>query len=401
MPAVCLYFQAHQPYRIRNISFFELGDYPEIENRKVNKHYLRLALKRSYLPVMNILDSLLNTLHEEFKFGISYTGTLLEQLKEFYPESFNIFRKVTCHPHVELISECYYHSLASFYSQREFISQAFMQKDLLQEIFGKEGVIFRNAELAYRSDLAKILYKLGFRGVIIEGCRRILKSRSPNFLYVDKLNPDFNLLVRNRKYSEYFSDFHLTGKTDPVKWAKNLAGKLNDITDDVVLLGFDLENLGEHHAYHTGIFKFFRHFVKNLIRQKNTRFMLPSELLDTCRPVGSVDIYSPVTWNGTNKDLSAWNGNIMQKEAIKYLYSIEEKIKKTDEPFLLQSWRKLQSTDHFLYLNTDEEINGRKAQYFNPFSSAHEAYVAYMNAVSSLEIYANKLLTQANLFFSK
>jgi len=392
MPGICIYFHAHQPYRIKKTSFFDLGNYPDFENKKANQFYLRKVINTAYLPAFHMLQDIVESSGGEFKYALSLTGSLIDQIKEDFPEVLRWISDIIKQKSLELITETFYHTIAYFYSRDEFIQQVKLQRDLLFDLFGKQMTVFRNAELAYRSDLAIQLDNIGFEGTIVEGSTRLLHNRSPNFLYCDALKDSFRLLVRNQKYSELFSNFRSPREYNIDTLAENVVNEIAELKDDLILIGFDIENLGEHHNKFTGIFKFFKKFVNESLKSGKIRFIHPSYALNYYQPLYSLEIYSPVTWHGNNKDLSAWNGNIFQKEALRYLYSIENKIKQTNNSDLIELWRKLQSTDHLLYMSSEEMINGKIADYFSPFTSVYESFLAFMNAASSLDIYAQNLL---------
>ncbi len=400
MPSICLYLQAHQPCRIKNISFFDFGNLPDLEDRPVNKYYLKQVLSNSYLPVIRMMKDHIGDYKGEFRFAVSITGTLMEQLRTLFPGMFLRLCKYLRNQHIEVITEPYYHSFASFYSPEEFKKQVFLQEEIIKKYLDKKSVVFRNAELAYRSDLANYIGQMNYRGIIIEGTRRMLNSRSPYHIYEEATHNNIRLLVREPIISQWFSNYKAPRNTTNTAEAKKLTDRISGMDGDLIVIGFDIENLGEHHHKYSGIFSFLKKFIKYVLKNPDLDFIHPSEALDKFKPAGSLEIYTPVTWHGNRKDLSAWTGNILQKEAVKYLYAVEEKIKQCRNDRLIDQWRKLQSTDHLLYLSDDETINGKKPGYFSPFQSCHDAYVAYINALASLEIYAEKVLSgQASPLF--
>ncbi len=392
MPAICIYLHAHQPYRIRSTSFFDLGNYPDFENKKANQFYLQKVIKTAYLPAFNMLQDLIESTGGEFKFALSITGSLINQIQNGFPEILNRISETIHQKSLELITETFYHTLASFYSKDEFVQQVILHRDLLNDLFGKKMTVFRNAELAYRSDLSVELHKIGFIATIVEGSSRLLRYRSPNFLYCDSIEDSFRLLVRNQKYSELFSQFRSPRAYTIDTFAEKLTNEIIELNEDLILIGFDIENFGEHHNKYTGIFKFFSKFIDESLRSGKIKFINPSDAVESYQPIDSLEIYTPVTWHGKNNDLSTWNSTIFQKEALRYLYSIEHQIKQTENPDLIDKWRKLQSTDHLLYMSTEDIINGKIAEYFSPFQSVHDSFLAFMNAVSSLDIYSKNLL---------
>lgn len=152
-----------------------------------------------------------------------------------------------------------------------------------------------------------------------------------------------------------------------------------------------MECIGEHQKASTGIFTFFKNFVSDAVSSGKIQFMLPSEAASVFKPKGTIEVFSPVTWHIKSNDISAWNGNAMQIEAMKYIYGLEKKLKSTGVERIIDSWRKLQSSDHLLYMDTEETNGSRPAQQFSPFKSPHEAYIYLMNALASLDIEAENI----------
>lgn len=68
----------------------------------------------------------------------------------------------------------------------------------------------------------------------------------------------------------------------------------------------------------------------------------------------------------------------MQDEAIKKIYRLEGAVKAANDADLTHVWRKLQSADHFHYME--------KGNSFTPYASPFDAYIYYMNALSDLQI---------------
>ena len=63
MISVCLYFQVHQPKRLRHdYRFFNIGDDPNYENSDLNRGILRKVANSCYLPSNAILLELINKL---------------------------------------------------------------------------------------------------------------------------------------------------------------------------------------------------------------------------------------------------------------------------------------------------------------------------------------------------
>ena len=144
MPAICLYFQLHQPYRLRSYDFTSIGTESEYFNQKMNTAILDWMADKCYLPALSSMLSMAKQAGGNFKVSFSASGTALEQLKLHRPDVIEAFSKLQATGCVEWVGETYYHSLASLYSWAEFERQVHMQRELLLELFGAQPIIFRN-----------------------------------------------------------------------------------------------------------------------------------------------------------------------------------------------------------------------------------------------------------------
>ena len=386
---ICFYFQAHQPNRIRELSFFEIGGKPELFDKSLNRRILNKVTRNSYAPSLAMFADLVKSTKGKFRFSMSITGILLEQLKNYQPEVIDKIKKLASTDSFELLGETYYHSFASLYSLKEFEEQVILHKNFLKSTFNIEPVTFRNTELAFRSDIIKHLEQLGFKSILIEGSDRTLKGKSPNFLYSSSSTKGMNIFTRSQDYSNYFSCREGSSrKKNKFPDPEILVKKLLEEKGDLINLWYDIECMGEHQKASSGIFEFFKRFVTLAIKSGKIKFLLPAEAIKILKPHGIIEIYSPVTWHVKSNDISAWNGNAMQIEAMKYIYGLEKKLKASEDTRIIEAWRNLQSSDHLLYMDTDESGGRRPAQQFSPFKSPHEAYIYLMNALASLEIEA-------------
>ena len=124
MPAICLYLHTHQPRRLKKMSVFEIGGHGNYFDDQNNRQILEKICRKSYLPTNRMLLDLILRSHGRFKVSLSVTGILLEQLEAEFPEVLKSFKDLVDTGCCELVSETYYHSLASVYSKEEFRSFA-------------------------------------------------------------------------------------------------------------------------------------------------------------------------------------------------------------------------------------------------------------------------------------
>jgi len=169
------------------------------------------------------------------------------------------------------------------------------------------------------------------------------------------------------------------------------AGWINDIDKDdkFVNLFMDYETFGEHQWEDTGIFNFMKQLPKELFK-RNITFKFPSEIIQEQQPVAELDIHHAISWADLERDLSAWLGNKMQHAAITELYALDKNIKSSNDPRLIEDWRKLQTSDHFYYMCTKWFSDGNVHEYFTPYASPYEAFINYMNVLSDFQIRLNE-----------
>lgn len=403
---IVLYLHAHQPYRVRKYSVFDTAVNHDYFNERVydirsnNEMVFKKVADKSYRPMNSVLERLLNN-HPEFKVSLSITGTFLDQALAWAPDVIDSFKRLVDTGRVEIVSETYYHSLAFFYSRSEFERQVEAHKAKIRELFGVETKVFRNTELSYNDSLAQWAEGYGFKGILAEGWDPILEWRSPNYVYRPAGTSNISLLLKNYRLSDdvafRFSD---QGWSQWPLQAHSYTDWVNVSLGDkqIVNLFMDYETFGEHQWEDTGIFDFYEDFVSRWLANEYNTFYTVSDAVDTFQPVGEISMPHTVTWADTERDLTAWLGNSMQQEALKYIYELEEDVMRSNDPELISDWRKLQISDHFYYMCTKWFNDGDVHAYFSAYDSPYDAFLYYMNALRDLRwrLYHNRLAEGMN-----
>ncbi len=389
---ITLYLHVHQPFRVREYSVFDasidhnyFADTDPLSTTNNQKIFNKVADK-SYRPMNALLEKLLHN-HPEFKVALSITGTFIEQAEAWAPDVLDSFKRLVATGRVEIIAETYHHSLAFFFSRPEFERQVEAHKAKVREVFGVETSVFRNTELAYNDELAAWADNYGFKGILAEGWDQVLDWRSPNFVYRPEGTKNISLLLKNYKLSDdlAFRFGNRAWEEWPLTTDKYLSW-LNAASEGqpLVNLFMDYETFGEHQWHDTGIFDFFEEFVGRWLQQPGHTFYTPSEAIAAYEPVGTISMPQTVTWADSERDLTAWLGNAMQHEAMRHIYSLEHDIIRSEDPSLIDDWRKLQTSDHAYYMCTKWFTDGDVHAYFSPYSSPYDAFLYYINAVRDL-----------------
>lgn len=389
--AIVLYMHVHQPFRIRHYTVFDSGsnhNYFDSDHKSntSNERILKKVAEKSYLPTNARLLQLLED-NPEFRLSLSITGTVIEQLEKWSPESLESFKRLTETGRVEIVGETYHHSLAFFYSRPEFEMQVDMHKRKIQEIFGQTPQVFRNTELAYNNDLAYWADKAGYKGILAEGWDPILQWRSPNFVYRPNYTDQIRLLLKNYKLSDdiAFRFGDQSWKEWPLTADKFSHWLSEDINATNFNLFMDYETFGEHQWDESGIFGFLEHLPKEWLKTEGHTFMSVGQAIDSFEPADKIDMPQTVTWADTERDLTAWLGNAMQSTSIRSLYDLQDHIIASNDLALIEDWRKLQTSDHFYYMCTKWFNDGDVHAYFSPYDTPYEAYINFINAYRDLQ----------------
>lgn len=393
MPSVCFYFQVHQPFRVKNYSVFDIGKDHFYEDGEKNKAIMDKVSEKCYIKTNAKMLELIQKLKGKFRISYSLSGTVMEQMELYRPDVLQSFIELAKTGCVEFISETYYHSLSFLYSKKEFERQVKEHDEKIEKYFGKRPTIFRNTELIYNNELAAYVEKMGYKGILCEGVDRLLKDKHPNFLYKPVGTKNIKALLKNYRLSDDIA-FRFSDKNWS-EWplhADTFASWVHKVASngDVINLFMDYETFGEHQWESTGIFDFLGHLPKEILKHPDFNFKTPSEVVEKYSARGVYDAHEFISWADSERDLTAWLGNDMQKEALAKIYSVEEKVLATGNQDLIDIWGKLQTSDHFYYMSTKFWSDGDVHKYFSPYNSPYDAYIFYMNAFSDFEMTLNK-----------
>ncbi len=394
--SVCLYFQVHQPDRLRGFRFFDIGADWHYLDEFANRTILRRVAERCYLPANNLMLELIDRYKGQFRIAYSISGTAIEQFERFAPdvlESFKALARTGC---VEFLAETYSHSLSSLIDQKEFVSQVKLQSSIMEKHFGQKPTCFRNTELIYSDEIGAAVAGMGYKVMLTEGARHIMGWKSPDHVYTNAVNPRMKVLLRNFQLSDDIA-FRFSNRGWD-SWPLT-AGKFSAWLDralesgDVVNLFMDYETFGEHQNAATGIFDFLKALPEPVIAS-GLSFRTPSEVAAAHQPVAPIHVPYPISWADEERDTSAWLGNELQDEAFHKLYALSSKVKDTQDEDLMKVYRKLQESDHFYYMCTKFFSDGAVHKYFNPYDTPYEAFINYMNVLSDFSLRVEEKLKQ-------
>ena len=306
----------------------------------------------------------------------------MDQLETHAPEVLHSFRKLGETGAVDFLTETYYHSLACLMPGNEFELQVAKHQKKMLKYFGVLSKVFRNTELIYNDEVGARINRLGFKGVLLDGVDRVLDGRSAHRIYAHPQSHSLKLLTRNYRLSDDIAFRYSQGRNylSPQQYMAWLDAVPTD--ENVIHLGMDYETFGEHHKSDTGIFAFLETLLGEMARKKQYRFMTPSEIVHQIESADTLSSPGYLSWADQERDVSAWLGNEMQRDAFDSLIKLEHDVKTLLDKALLDEWRTLQTSDHFYYMSTKIGGDGQVHSYFSPYPSPYEAFINYMNVLT-------------------
>ena len=392
--SVCLYFQVHQPTRLRLYRFFDIGKDSHYYDDFADRTILKRVAQKCYLPMNQLLLDVIKQQKGAFKVAFSLSGSVLEQFERYAPEVIDSFRALADTGCVEFLAETYYHSLASLASEAEFSHQVLKHKALVEQLFGQTPKTFRNTELIYSDSIGAQVHDMGFDTILTESARHIMGWKSPDYVYSCAEQPKLKLLLRNYSLSDdiafRFSD---KGWKDWPLTAEKYLSWLKQSEGEIINLFMDYETFGEHQAASSGIFDFMRYLPEAITQDGTFEFVTPSQAARKHKAVAPIEVPQTISWADEERDVTAWLGNELQQDAFNKLYAQTEKLSILNNPTLWEDFGHLQESDHFYYMCTKFFSDGEVHKYFNPYDTPYEAFINYMNVLSDFIIRVNDALT--------
>jgi alpha-amylase len=380
MKTINFCFRVNQRINLKRYRFFEIGTDHYYYDDFANETSVRNMSDACYLEANRMFLDMINSSNGRFKVTFYITGLALEQFEQYAPEvleSFQALAKTGC---VEFLAMPYAHSLASLYNKEEFALQVKLQAQKIYEFFGKKPTTFANSALIYSDEIGEMISDLGYKTIIVEGAKHMMGWKSPHYVYNHISDSKVRLLVRDWKLSDdicyrfsqwNWSEYPLTADKF-IDWIVKSPEE-----DQVYNISMGYEALGVLNKKQSGIFEFFK-ALPFYAMERGVSFSTPSEIVKNFKSVGGLTALYPMSWTGEEKDISYWNGNELQSEAITKLYSLAERIHLCSDRLLKMDWLRLQDSANFFYMATKRYSSLQSIFY----ESSYEAFMNYMNVLS-------------------
>ncbi|MEM1448911.1 MAG: glycoside hydrolase family 57 protein [Planctomycetota bacterium] len=387
MTSIVLYFQVHQPYRVRAYPHDAIGRRHDYYDDWLNEDVAKRVSELCYLPMNRVLLDAIEASDGAFKCAFSISGTALRQLESWAPEVLDSFRALEATGSVEFLCETSQHSLAALADPEEFRAQVGEQRALLSRLLGVTPTSFRNTELIVDANVARQVRDLGFEVLLGEGADQLLGERTPQALYGMAGADGFPLLLRDYTFSDDIAfRFSNTSWDAYPLFAPTFVEWLEALPEERPFVGLfmDYETFGEHQPKDTGVFEFMAAFTELARATDRLDFATPRDIVRREPVVEHLHYPRPISWADEERDLSAWLGNHMQRAAHEAIYALGPAARACGDPELLQTWRDFTTSDHVYYMSTKFASDGDVHEYFSPYDTPHDAFLTVMNATEDL-----------------
>ncbi len=391
--SICLSFQVHLPYRLRTYRFFEIGNKHNYFDDYSNRIYTRRVVEKCYLPMNAILADMIKKYGSKFKVSFSFSGDALDLMEQYAPEAIESFASLIATGNVEVLSTPYSHSLASLWSETELKRQVTQHKRKIKELFNVVPKTFHNTELIYNDEIGAKIAKLGYSLVITEGAKHILGWKSPNYLYVNAINPKLKVMLRNFS----LSDDVVFRFNNPPFTAEEYASRMAQTSPDeeVINLFMEYDTFGEYYGGETGIFDFMRSLPEAVFSKGDMVFATPSEAVKKLQPIGVINVPHTLSWSDEERDITLWLGNDLQEDAFQTLTKLAAKANRVKDEDVRHDWDVLQVADYLYYMNTKWLSNSALHKNVNQYPSPYDAYINYMNILTDFNVRIDELLKES------
>lgn len=390
MKTICLYFEIHQNIHLKRYRFFDIGTDHYYYDDYENERSITETAEQSYIPSLKALIEMAKENEGYFKCAISLSGCAIEQLENHAPQVIELLQELNDTGCVEFLAEPYSHGLSSLKSEECFKEEVRRLCKKVKALFGVMPAVFRNSCLIYNDEIGEQVADMGFKGMLTEGAKHVLGWKSPHFVYHCNRAPQLKLLLRDHRLSEDISfRFNDHSWSEYPLFADNYMNWIAQLPeeDEVVNLFMELCALGVFQPLSSNILEFMK-ALPYQAKLHGITFSTPSEICANAKSVGPLDVTHPISWVDEERDVSAWLGNAMQREAFDKLYSVADRVKICNDRRLNQDWDYLQATNNFRFMNTKPSSAGG---YRGIYESPYDAFTNYMNILGDFITRVNNL----------
>ncbi len=378
MKTICLFFELHNFFHLKRYRFFEIGRDHYYYDDYANETSMNDLAEKSHRPTLDALLEMAQTYGKEFKVALSISGVGMEHMELHAPDIIEKIQELVATGCCELLAEPYSHGLSSVLDEETFREEVKRQSKKIKQVFGQTPKVFANTNMIYSDEIGGLVADMGFKGILTEGAKHVLGWKSPHYVYHCNQNPNCKLLLRDFKLSDDISlRFSNSEWSEYPLFADTYMNWIAALPEDeqVINLFMKIESIGISQPLSSNILEFLK-ALPGCAKERGITFSTPSEIIGKMKSVSHIDANYPISWADEERNISAWRGNILQKEAFNKLYSVAELVRLCTDHRIKQDWDYLQASNHFRFMTTK---NSAASINRGIYDSPYDAFTNYMN----------------------
>jgi alpha-amylase len=397
MKHICLIFHSHQPVRLKNYRFYEIGGNTSYFNEEYNKNWLTNTADKKFIPVNKILLETFNNQNLQFKISFSFSGCTLDLFEAYTPHLIRDLKMINQIGNVEFLGGTYSHANTNGFLHEDLILQIENQKKKIFNLFGQIPSSFVNNGLYCNQFLSNILTDLGFK-VMLNNTADVYASLShPNTVFEFPDKPGIKLMFGNKDITKAISasKIKVVGKENMT--AERLVQWIMDLPEDqnIVTIFIDYKAIIKDKSSDSAILDLLQK-LPVIAKEKQIGFITPAEIINDKKFSTSPISLKPMK-SQLQKDMSDSADQEFQKEILNILFSLKNKVYQTKNDSLIKTWYYLQDNSNLDTYEDDGKFNEIPE---DGFQGKIGSYINFRNILEDLTLKVNRLLEEKNTDFN-
>lgn len=399
MKQICLIFHTHQPVRLKNYRFYEIGGKNSYFSEESNKSSLTTTANKQFIPVNKVLLDIFKNPALQFKISFSFTGCTLDLFEAFTPDLIKNLKMMNQIGNVEFLGETYSHALAAEFSDEDLMLQIENQKKKIFNLFGQIPRSFMNQGLYCNQFLSAILSDLGYKVLLNNTAEVFVSLPHPNTAFQFPEKPKVKLLFGNKKIGEAILNPKNNSSNKEPMTAEMLMTWINDLPEEenIVTLFIDYNAIINDQSKDTTLLDFLKELPFKA-KENNIGFITPAEIQGRKNFAEiPISIKSPKSPEELQHLTSV--DKPLQKEILNLLFSLKKKVYQTKNDSLIKTWFYLHDNSHLDAL--DENIEYVESSGKEGFQATINTYINLRNIIQDLSFKVDHLLEEKTADFGQ
>lgn len=237
-----IFLSFHEPWRIRvPVEPIPPAADPEtiracLFDEEATESFFQRWLNEVGLPCTLALRDFLE---KGARFLINVSGPLLQMLTRDASGDSQMFLTLLRHPGITVVSSDLHHSVSFYLDIDAFSTEMRAGQELCGRLLERKPILATTPLMSINNEIYAALYRLGFAGVVVDGCWNLLRGRPPSAIFRAGQGP----LLLSRHSDLSLKAMALLSAQDQHTYKVRsfpIANKLTEMRNDFLMLGWHL-----------------------------------------------------------------------------------------------------------------------------------------------------------------